>query len=102
MPPAITSVTGLSSAVESHPGAGWSRSSCSFGSRHATESTTNETIRTIAAAQMKSQTGIGRSSFAASPWAAAEEGSSRAAPKSAEATAAPARRSLAIATRAPP
>jgi hypothetical protein len=72
--PQIASVTGLTSARESHRAIGRHRSSASRGEVHATESSANETIRTSEAPQAKSQAGTGRSSREARPWADAASG----------------------------
>jgi hypothetical protein len=56
------------------PGSGRQCSRSSFGFGHSAASRTKETIRTRAAAQKKSQSGIGMSERAATPWAYAGAG----------------------------
>ena len=66
--PASTSVTGLTIARDSHEGRGRKASfPSSFGVRHSTDSPTNETISTTAAAHANSHSGIGRSARPTSP-----------------------------------
>ena len=64
--------------------------SCSCGARHSVESATNETTSTIAAVQLNSQTGIGRSALPTMPCACGARRDERAPPGAARRRAAPA------------
>lgn len=74
IPPQATSTGRLASARPIPPGSGRQCSRWSFGFGHSAASRTKETIRTRAAAQKKSQSGIGMSERAATPWAYAGAG----------------------------